>query len=77
MFVKKEGFEPELELPARSRIYVDPDKFDCGMANSPMTSAMNVVDSFNSVGDETDPLGMWTGNPKKKNERPIQDADDL
>ncbi len=75
--MRKERFEPELELPARSRNPVDPAIFDTGMANTSMAAAMNVVDSFASVGDETDPLGMWTGTPRKKNERPIQDADDL
>ena len=26
---------------------------------------------------ETDPLGMYTGNPDVPGERPVQDADDL
>ena len=27
--------------------------------------------------DVSDPLGSYTGVPKEKNERPVQDADDL
>ena len=26
---------------------------------------------------KADPLGSWTGTPENKNEKPVQDADDL
>jgi hypothetical protein len=29
------------------------------------------------VSDNFDPLGSYTGNPADKNDKPIQDADDL
>lgn len=37
-----------------------------------------VVDTFTGAEQlKTDPLGSWTGNPKDKEDVPVQDADDL
>ncbi len=65
------------DFPAKSELKVESHIFDSDMANSPMATAMSVADDFNSIGNLTDPMGMWTGNPKIEHERPIQDADDL
>ena len=39
--------------------------------------AMEVVRAYCQRGAQTDPMGSWTGQPKDKNETPVQDADDL
>ena len=44
---------------------------------SPMDTALSVVHSYSDDGIDTDPLGSWTGVPKDRYDRPIQDADDL
>ncbi len=44
---------------------------------SPMDVALSVVRADINTGIKTDPLGSWTGVPEDKNDRPIQDADDL
>ncbi len=74
---KKEKRTPKIEFPTRKIPKVNPYELQSGMANTSMSCAINAVNAFNSVGKETDPLGMWTGNPNENNERPVQDADDL
>lgn len=52
-------------------------------SNLPRTEA--AVQAYAETGEQTDPLGMWTGRPRmQKNglhaepiEQPVQDADDL
>lgn len=40
--------------------------------------AQQVIDAYASNNQkQTDPLGSWTGQPRNKNEVPVQDADDL
>ncbi len=74
---KREKRTPKIEFPTHKYFKVNPYELQSGMANTSMDCAINAVNAFNSVGEETDPFGMWTGNPNEKNERPIQDADDL
>ncbi len=74
---KKEKTMPKMEFPAKKVFKINPYELENGMVNTSMEAAINAVNAFNSVGEDTDPLGMWTGNPVNKNERPVQDADDL
>ncbi len=74
---KREKRKPKIEFPAHRALKINPYELQSGMANTSMDAAVNAVNAFNSVGKETDPLGMWTGTPNSINERPVQDADDL
>lgn len=39
--------------------------------------AKKVVNEYKKSGKRTDPDGWYTGNCRDKNEKPVQDADDL
>ena len=41
------------------------------------SKSKKVVSALKKSGKKTDPQGSYTGRPDNKNEKPIQDADDL
>ncbi len=71
---KYKKHRPVYEFPERTEIsddMIERDGFDIP------PRALNVIASYSNIGKYTDPLGMWTGTPTSKYEKPIQDADDL
>lgn len=56
----------------------------CGTDGTHLPRTEAAVAAYRETGEETDPLGMWTGHPhpdvateRKVPEVPVQDADDL
>lgn len=42
-----------------------------------ISNSKKVVLTLKSTGKKTDPQGSYTGRPLNKNEKPVQDSDDL
>ena len=60
----------------KAKLPKDTNSHSC-KTKTPMDKALSVVRAYSEDGIETDPLGSWTGVPKDRNDRPVQDADDL
>lgn len=43
---------------------------------SPTEAGLDIAQTYSEYSN-VDPLGMWTGTPENKYEKPVQDADDL
>jgi hypothetical protein len=41
------------------------------------SKAKKVVEALKNTGKKTDPQGSYTGRPLNKNEKPVQDSDDI